>query len=99
DVAIGIALEVTGRVMVIALQPGQVAQRVIPIARALGAEEKPRFPVRRRRPQQLRLARRGVAVIEVVAGEVVGGEAVPLSVVDRRPERNGAAEGTRSVRA
>ena len=48
------------------LQAAEVTQRVVAVAGALAAEDQSRFPAGRRRPQQLRLAGRGLAGIEVV---------------------------------
>src|SRR5262245_18291329 len=88
-------------------QAAEIAQRVVAVARALAAEERPRFPSRVGLPEQLRLAETRRPRIDVFAGDVVHGEAVAARVAksergrelvaDERSRRRGAYVAAREI--
>src|SRR5262245_40690150 len=82
DVAVREAVDAAEGMKWIRSQAAEVAQRVVPVARALAAEECPRFPSRVRFPEQLRLAEARGPRIDVLAGDVVHREAVAPRIAE-----------------
>ena len=61
---------------------GEVVERVVAVAGALGVEQCPRLPARRRLPQELALAEHGRSGVEIVTRDVVLREPVARRIAE-----------------